>query len=152
MKFEQYQKLKDLALANCAKEGREWPEAALLNPIVLAYIGDVVFSSYVRLRLLPNSAQVRILHDLSAKMVSAVHQARAMGALLGELTPKEEEIYHRGRNAKSMVPKSASVQQYRMATALEALFGYLYLSSQESRLEELLEKAFKIIVEGIKCK
>lgn len=145
MKFEQYQKLKAMALARCQEEGKEYPDPKQLNSIVLAYVGDVVFSSYVRLRFLPESGQVRILHDLTAKMVSAVCQAKAMQSLVGELTEEEEGVYHRGRNAKSMVPKSATVQQYREATAFEALIGYLFLMGAETRCEELMEKAFKNI-------
>ncbi len=156
MKFEQYQKLRDLALKNCLEEGQTYPEPAGLNPIVLAYIGDVVFSGYVRLRLLPSSGQVRVLHDLAAKMVSAVCQAGAMRCIVAELTEEETGVYHRGRNAKSMVPKSASVWEYREATAFEALVGYLYLEQRQERCEELMEKAFRFIVkhykEGNKCK
>ncbi|MCQ2363242.1 MAG: ribonuclease III [Acidaminococcaceae bacterium] len=156
MKFEQYQKLRDLALKNCLEEGQAYPEPAGLNPIVLAYIGDVVFSGYVRLRLLPNSGQVRVLHDLAARMVSAVCQAGAMHSMAAELTEEETGVYHRGRNAKSMVPKSASVQEYREATAFEALVGYLYLEQRPERCEELMAKAFRFIVkhykEGKKCK
>ncbi|MBQ0067950.1 MAG: ribonuclease III [Phascolarctobacterium sp.] len=150
MNFEQYQKLRDFALANCVQDGQEYPVPSQLNAIVLAYIGDVVFSTYVRLRILPNSNQVRVLHDLSAKMVSAVCQAKAMKNLVGELKADELEIYHRGRNTKSMVPKSATVQEYREATALEALLGYLFLSKAENRCEEIMEKVFQNIVMQLK--
>lgn len=146
MKFEQYQKLKQLAISRCKEEGKEYPDPKGMNPIVLAYIGDIVFGTYVRLRILPNSSQVRVLHDLSAKMVSAVCQAKAMRALTAELTEEEAGVYHRGRNAKSMVPKSASVQEYREATAFEALIGYLFLSDMQDRCEELMEKAFQTII------
>lgn len=150
MKFEQYQNLKALAISRCKGEGKEYPDPKGINPIVLAYIGDIVFSTYVRLRILPNSSQVRVLHDLSAKMVSAVCQAKAMRALAAELTEEEAGVYHRGRNAKSMVPKSASVQEYREATAFEALIGYLFLSDMQDRCEELMEKAFLCIVRSCK--
>ena len=150
MKFEQYQNLKALAISRCKEEGKEYPDPKGINPIVLAYIGDIVFSTYVRLRILPNSSQVRVLHDLSAKMVSAVCQAKAMRTLVAELTEEEAGVYHRGRNAKSMVPKSASVQEYREATAFEALIGYLFLSYMQDRCEELMEKAFLCIVRSCK--
>lgn len=150
MKFEKYQNLKALAISRCKEEGKEYPDPKGINPIVLAYIGDIVFSTYVRLRILPNSSQVRVLHDLSAKMVSAVCQAKAMRTLVAELTEEEAGVYHRGRNAKSMVPKSASVQEYREATALEALIGYLFLSDMQDRCEELMEKAFLCIVRSCK--
>ena len=148
MKFAQYQLLKEHALAACQDEsGASFNaiDAKRLNPIVLAYIGDVVFSMYVRLRLLPVSSHVRVLNDLGMKYVSAVCQSLAMESLEEVLTEEERQVFHRGRNAKSTVPKSASVHQYRMATAFEALLGYLFLEEQEERLEELLDASFKVI-------
>ena len=144
MKFAQYQFLKEHALAACQAESGASLEslkkidAKQMNPIVLAYIGDVVFSMYVRLRLLPASSHVRVLNDLGMKYVSAVCQSLAMEGIEAGLTEEERQVFHRGRNAKSTVPKSASVYQYRMATAFEALLGYLFL-------EELLDASFKII-------
>ena len=148
MKFAQYQFLKEHALAACQAESGasvNTIDAKQMNPFVLAYIGDVVFSMYVRLRLLPTSGHVRVLNDLGMKYVSAVCQSLAMEALESGLTEEERQVFHRGRNAKSTVPKSASVHQYRMATAFEALLGYLYLEEHQERLEELLEASFKII-------
>lgn len=145
MRFEQYQILKEHALAVCKTAGADFPDAKQLNPILLAYIGDVVFSLYIRLRLLPSSSHVRIVNDLSAKMVSAVYQCQAMEELKAKLKPEEEAVFRRGRNAKSTVPKSASVHEYRMATAFEALLGYLFLEEQEQRLHELLDDSFAII-------
>ena len=75
MKFAQYQFLKEHDLAACQAESGaalEKIDAKQMNPIVLAYIGDVVFSMYVRLRLLPASSHVRVLNDLGMKYVSAV--------------------------------------------------------------------------------
>ena len=148
MKFEQYQFLKEHALAACQAEGgasSNTRDAKQMNPMVLAYIGDVVFSMYIRLRLLPASSHVRVLNDLGMKYVSAVCQSHAMERLEEGLNAEEKQVFHRGRNAKSTVPKSASVQQYRMATAFEALLGYLFLEEQQERLEELLAESFKII-------
>ena len=68
MKFAQYQLLKEHALAACQAEGGAALnniDAKQMNPIVLAYIGDVVFSMYVRVRLLPTSGHVRVLNDLA---------------------------------------------------------------------------------------
>ena len=76
MKFEQYKMLKEHALAACTAAGAPFPATKEINPILLAYIGDVVFSMYVRLRLLPTSKQVRIVHDIGSKMVSAVCQCQ----------------------------------------------------------------------------
>ena len=86
MRFEQYQILKQHALAACEAAGAKFPEVGQMNPIILAYIGDVVFSMYVRLRLLPTSGQVRVIHDLGSKMVSAVFQCQAMQELQESLT------------------------------------------------------------------
>lgn len=151
MKFAQYQILKEHALAACKAAGADFPAAKQLNPILLAYIGDVVFSMYIRLRLLPVSSHVRIVNDLGAKMVSAVYQCQAMAELKTKLTPEEETVFRRGRNAKSQVPKSASVYEYRMATAFEALLGYLFLEEREQRLHELLNEAFVIITEKMQA-
>ena len=151
MKFAQYQFLKEHALAayqaesGASLESLKKIDAKQMNPILLAYIGDVVFSMYVRLRLLPTSSHVRVLNDLGMKYVSAVCQCKAMEGLEAGLTEEEKQVFHRGRNAKSTVPKSASVHQYRMATAFEALLGYLFLEEQQERLEELLEASFKLI-------
>ena len=145
MKFEHYQFLKEQALAACAQDGRPYPDPAGINPISLALIGDGVFSLYVRLRLLTVSGQVRIVHTIAARMVSAVMQAKAMEELAGVFTAEEEMVIRRGRNAKSMTPKSASVAEYHLATAMEALLGWLLLTDQAARLEEIMEKSFKII-------
>ena len=150
MKFAHYQMLKEHALALCTAEGTPVPPTKQIHPIVLAYIGDIVFSMYTRLRLLPTSNKVQVLHDIDAKMVSAVMQCKAMQALEAELTEDETAAFHRGRNAKSTVPKSASVAEYRTATGFEALLGYLFLENQEERLEEILDKSFSIIAEEMR--
>lgn len=134
----------------CIADGAPMPPTRQLHPVVLAYVGDVVFSMYTRLRLVPTSNKVHVLHDIDAKMVSAVMQARAMQVLEPELTEEEEQAFHRGRNAKSAVPKSASVAQYRIATGFEALLGYLFLENQEERLEYMLDKSFTVIAQEMK--
>ena len=148
MKFAQYQHLKAHALSLCEKK-QPLKEPGQLNPILLAYIGDVVFSTYVRLRVLPTSGQVRIIHDLDAKIVSAVMQATAMDAIEEKLTEEEKAVAKRGRNTKSQVPKSATVRQYRQGTAFEALVGYLFLLDREERLEEILDVSFAIIQKAL---
>ena len=134
----------------CVAEGNPVPPTKQLHPIVLAYIGDIVFSMYTRLRLLPTSNKVQVLHDIDAKMVSAVMQCKAMQTLESELSDEEAAAFRRGRNAKSTVPKSASVAEYRTATGFEALLGYLFLENQEERLEYILDKSFSIIAEEMR--
>ena len=145
VKFEQYSALKKQALTICGRQLELAQDPKQLNPVVLAYIGDAVFSLYVRMRLLSTSSQVRVLHNLGAQMVSAVMQAKAMDALIEELSDEEAAIARRGRNTKSTVPKSASVREYRQGTAWEALVGWLFLSDREERLGEFLDKSFTII-------
>jgi len=81
-----------------------------------------------------------------------VCQCQAMQELQESLTEEEQVIFRRGRNAKSMVPKSASVHEYRMATAFEALVGWLFLQERQERLEEILDSSFAIIVQNVKSK
>jgi ribonuclease-3 family protein len=152
MEFLHYQQLKEQALAACKEEGRPYPEVQDIGPVLLALIGDGVYSLYVRLRLLPVSTQVRIVHTMAAKIVSAKLQAQAMEALAGTFTPEEEIILRRGRNAHSLTPKSATVAEYRTATAFEALLGWLLLQEQYARLDEIMEKSFRLGAENLSSK
>jgi ribonuclease-3 family protein len=121
-------------------------DAERLSPLVLAYIGDAYFTLYVRTRLLGyEQNKVRVLHTFDAKIVSAVMQSKAVKILEDQLTPEEADIVRRGRNAKSTVPKSASIAEYRYATGFEALMGFLYVQKNYDRLSEIVDKAFAII-------
>ena len=140
VKFEQYKLVKEHALAAVQAAGVSLPEAGSMNPVLLAYVGDVVFSLYVRLRFLAASSHVRVIHDLSSKAVSAVYQAKALAALMDTLNEQELAVVKRGRNTKSSVPKSASVHEYRMSTALD------------ERLGTIMEQAFNIIIDDFKTK
>ncbi len=146
VRYEQYQRLLDHVVDTCGKPQKQ-PEPRLIHPVELAYIGDAVFSLYVRMRLLPVSSHVQVLHDLASRMVSAVMQAKAMDDLegTGTLTEEEAQIARRGRNTKSTVPKSASVREYRQGTAFEALMGYLYLTDRKERLQDLMDQSFERI-------
>lgn len=123
-----------------------------LNALALAYMGDSVFDTYVRYHLIA-SGKVRPnqLHKHATSYVSAKAQAAVIGCLLSNnfLTSEEVDIVMRGRNAKpGNVRKSTDLQTYRYSTAFEALIGYLYLLSQQERLDEVVKKAFVIIEEG----
>ena len=115
-------------------------EARLLSPLQLAYVGDSVHALLVRSYLIRRGLLVKDMHDAANRVVSAVSQYHAMQALLPLLTPEEEDIARRGRNAHPHhgAPKSASVGEYAGATGLEALLGYLFLTGQEERLHALL--------------
>jgi len=82
------------------------------------------------------------LHTKTLLFVTASKQSKAVENILPNLTETETEIYKRGRNAKCRVPKSASAVDYRRATGMECLFGYLYLSENKDRIKELFEIAF----------
>jgi ribonuclease-3 family protein len=117
-----------------------------MHPLVLAYIGDACFTLFVRTALLKfEQNKVRVLHSYDAKIVSAKMQAVAYRELENSLTEAEIAIAKRGRNAKSNVPKSATVGEYRSSTGFEALLGYLYLTEDYDRLAEIAGQAFAII-------
>lgn len=114
-------------------------QAASLPPLTLAYVGDAVYELYVRTRLLSLGLPVEKLHGRSVQWVSAQGQERVWEAIQDRLTTPEAEIARRARNAKAAVPRTASAAAYRRATALEAVMGYLHLTGQEGRIQELLE-------------
>ena len=110
------------------------------NPLALAYYGDAVYEVLVRKKTVLNpELSAKKLHSASVEKVRASYQAQAVKAIEHLLTEEEADILRRGRNAHSQVPKSASVSEYRLATGLEALFGYLALLGADERLEELFE-------------
>ena len=122
--------------------------AKQLNPIVLAYIGDAVYEMAIRQYVIsqPNH-RPHHMHRESIKYVSAKAQAAFLHKLAPMLTDEEADVVRQGRNAKSTVPKSANVNDYRQATALEALFGYLYYEKRVSRLRELVHAMLDISLE-----
>lgn len=116
----------------------------LLSPIVLAYVGDAVFEVYVRQRLVAGSSRKpHELHRAATGYVSAAAQAELLRRWTPLLTEEEAEVVRRGRNAKSgQPPRNADPGDYRHATALECLVGYLYYKGDRARLEQLIEMAF----------
>ena len=103
------------------------------NSLALAHIGDAVFEVLVRLTVLTDgNAPVNKLH--------AKAQAEMYYRIQDILTEEEADVFRRGRNAKSFtVPKNADLMDYRHATGLEALFGYLYLKGEKERVVELFK-------------
>lgn len=121
-----------------------------INPLVLAYLGDATYAHYVRYHLIARGlVKPNQLHKESTRYVSAKAQANILLTLLPQLSEQELAVVKRGRNAKSgSVAKNANVIDYRHATALEALIGYLFLSGQEQRLDQIIQQSFAI-VEGV---
>ena len=113
----------------------------LLSPLTLAFVGDTVFDLLVRGNLVMQANRpVGKLHPLAATKVCAAAQTRDAHDIAPLLTGREADIYRRGRNAHTgRIPKSASSAEYHSATGLEALFGWLYLSGRDDRIEELFE-------------
>lgn len=116
-----------------------------LAPLQLAYIGDTVFDLYVRSFLIEtHNIGVHGLHLLSNRMVCAAGQAAAYFVIEPLLTESERNIFRRGRNAHSgTVPKNASVGDYRLATGLETLIGYLFCTGNSQRIGELMQRIIK---------
>ena len=123
----------------------------ILNPITLAYIGDVVYELLVRTKTVKDngSLSAKNLHKTSVKYVQAAAQSKGIDAVLKILTEEETAVYKRGRNSSSsQIPKHQTACDYRKATGLEALFGYLYLTEQKERIDELFNVIAEVIGKG----
>ena len=118
-----------------------------MSPLVWAYIGDSVYEQYIRDYLVTNTKyKPHRLHIESTKFVKAAAQAKILEQLENDLTEEEKEIVRRTRNTKNHhLPKNSNVQEYMYATAFEGLIGYLHLSKQKERLEEILSLSLKLI-------
>lgn len=114
----------------------------LINPLVLAYIGDAIYELEIRTRLINKKInKVNDLQKESIKYVSAKSQANYINLLLDakKLSDCEIDIYKRARNTKvNSHPNSTDIITYKMATGLEAIFGYLYLNDNLERIKELI--------------
>ena len=110
----------------------------LLSPSVLAFVGDGVYGLLVRKNLAKVNRPSGELHKLSVKLVNATAQAEAFKLIEPQLNEKELSVFKRGRNFRTgKTPKNSTGGEYHTATGLETLFGFLYLSEQNDRAEEL---------------
>lgn len=115
---------------------------AQLSPLVLAYIGDSIFDLVIKTYLLDTKGnmQVNKLNRFASNIVKAQSQSEMIGIIEPLLSPAEEAVYKRGRNAKSYTSaKNASISDYRRATGFEALMGYLYLEGEYERMVQLIK-------------
>ena len=112
----------------------------------LAYLGDGVIEMQVREYLVKSGISSSAkLNKKALDFVRAPMQAEAMKNILDILTEEETDVFHRGRNiGHTNTPKSATVAEYRAATGMEVLFGYLYLSGRQERISELFALAYKL--------
>lgn len=120
------------------------------SPLKLAYLGDAVFEIIIRTLILEGTGgPVRKLHARSSSLVNAKAQAELFEAMKEHLTEEEMAAFRRGKNAKpSSVARHAEIRDYKKATGLEALYGYLYLKGQSARAVELLRLALKQFTEN----
>ena len=124
------------------KIDRPEEEINLLSPLTWAYVGDSVFELYIRTHLVnKTNLKPHKLHIEAINYVKAKAQAEFLKKIEEILTEEEKDIVRRGRNAQNHhLPKNANVQEYMYSTAFEALIGFLYLTKQNNRLKEILEK------------
>ena len=117
-------------------------KAKQLSPITLAFVGDAVYSLYIRSReVLTVDRKPADLQKRTSEVVSAKGQSALLERVEGKFTPDEEGIYHRGRNAKKATKsKNASVIDYNRSTGFEAVLGYLYLTGQYDRISEIIQE------------
>ena len=120
-------------------------EVNLISPLVWAYVGDSVYEVFVRTHLIETTKlKPHKLHLEAIKYVKAKAQAEMLEKLQDMLTDKEKDIVRRTRNTENHhVPKNADPTDYMYATAFEGLIGYLYLSGQTKRLNEILNECIK---------
>lgn len=109
------------------------------SPLTLAFIGDGVYDLLVRSYVVNLANRpVGELNKIKVSFVNCKAQAEFMKKLMPQLTEEELSVYKRGRNAAtSNTPKNSSVADYHSATGFEALFGYLYITKQNERIEQL---------------
>ena len=128
-------------------------EARQLNPVVLAFVGDAVYSLYVRERLvLSGGGKASEYQRAASKIVSAEGQSAFLSVIEPLLTETEAEIYKRGRNAeKATKSKNASAAAYNRSTGFEAVIGYLHLTGARARVDELLSYADESLFKAVKA-
>ncbi|MDO4799717.1 MAG: ribonuclease III domain-containing protein [Bacillota bacterium] len=119
-----------------------------MSPLKLAFLGDAVFEQYVRHHLVVKlDVNTHELARFATRFVKARAQFQILMDLEPQLTEEERDIVRRGRNQKpKTVPKNAVVAEYRYATGYEALIGYLFLSGQNERLQELIDHAIGFVM------
>ena len=125
-------------------------EVNQMNPLQLAYLGDAVWEMIVRYDLIIKKFNVRHMHKKCVQLVNAHSQAEVLHTVEQFLLPEETEIVRRGRNAhpKHTVPRNQSPEDYAAATGFEALFGYLYLTGNNARIEQMINIIKEVFFNG----
>ena len=116
-----------------------------MSSLALAHVGDAVYELLVRTRLAALIRTAGKLHAATVRLVCAPAQAKAAQAVLPGLSEQERAVFMRARNAQPHhIPHGASGAQYALATALEALFGYLYLAGEYARIEAVFNTCWMV--------
>lgn len=117
----------------------------LMSPLIWAYVGDSVYELAVRTHLInTTNLKPHQLHIKAIQYVKAEAQAKVLEKITDQLTEEEKEIVRRARNTQNHhLPKHANPSDYMYATAFEGLIGYLYLTKQEKRLEEIIAQCIE---------
>lgn len=125
----------------------EYHNIAYMNTTVLAFLGDSVYETFIRSHVIrKGQVNADLLHRAAVRFVRADAQAYALKSMMEELTEQEQNLVKRARNKKiSTKPKNADPVVYKWATAFEALIGFLYLSQEHGRMEELISKTIELI-------
>ena len=114
---------------------------ALPGSLELAYLGDCLYDLYVREHLIAKGGRVRAMHREAISLVCAHAQSEALARIADALTDDERDVVRRARNTRQSPPKNADPGEYHHATALEALVGWLYVTGQRERMNEILKMA-----------
>ena len=125
-------------------------EALKIHPVALAFVGDAVYSLYVREKLVKEANESPSVYQRAAgAAVSAKGQNALIEKVRDSFTEEEADIFRRARNAKKGTrAKSASVAEYNRSTGIEAVIGYLYLTENHARVREILEKIDVSVQDG----
>ena len=116
-------------------------QGQLPGSLELAYLGDTLWDLFVREELVKTGGRMKELHRAAVARVRASAHSRALARIEDCLTADEAAVVRRARNAHQTPPKNADPADYCRATALEALFGYLYLTGQLERMKTLMYQA-----------
>lgn len=128
------------------QRNRKKGEVDMMSPLTWAYVGDAVYELYIRIHLVNQmQSKPHKLHLEAIQYVKAKSQADLLASLQTELTDEEKDIVRRGRNTESHhTAKNATVEEYMYSTAFEALIGYLYLTKQDERLQQILTRCIEM--------
>ena len=117
----------------------------IINIRNLAHLGDSVYELFIREYTITQTQNIKKLHKLTVSFVNAEFQANLLDKIEPDLNEKESDIVRRGRNLAVTTSKRINHKTHRIATAFEALLGYLYLYDKE-RLEEILAKIKPLLI------